>query len=153
MKRFPANYFLIFLLVAVFSACDDNKRASNVVSNPVVVEKAEVLMRAIKDQDYDRVIKQYPASFFNREPSEAWIERLKRIIVDRGSMRSFKLVKSQADTRFSGKFYILEFMAVYDGNKRANHLITFLAPVEGGDVKIIGHKISPWLAESENAGP
>ena len=145
------SIFLLFsLLIAGLVACDDSQRSSNKVSNMIVIEKAETLMNAIKDQNYDLVLKQYPESFFAREPSEAWVEKLKRIAVDRGPMHSFELKKSQADTRFSGKFYILEYMAVYDGNKRANHLITFLAPVEGGDLKIIGHKISPWRDESDS---
>ena len=150
MKKVLSVFLLLSLLIAGLSSCSDNQRSSNKVRNSVVIEKAEILMNAIKDQDYDLVLKQYPESFFAREPSEAWVEKLKRIAVDRGPMRSFELKKSQADTRFSGKFYILEYMAVYDGDKRANHLITFIAPVDGGDIKIIGHKISPWRVE--NAG-
>lgn len=148
MKKGLSIFLLYSLLIAALVACDSSQRSSNKVSNSVVIEKADALMHAIKDQDYDLVLKQYPESFFAREPSEAWVEKLKRIAVDRGPMHSFELKKSQADTRFSGKFYILEYMAVYDGNKRANHLITFLAPVEGGDLKIIGHKISPWSVEN-----
>lgn len=152
MNRLIQIFLLVSLLLFALSSCGDSKRSANVVSNSIVTEKAERLFEAIKAQDYDLVIKQYPESFFARQPSEAWIEKLKRIAVDRGPMRSYTLKKSQADTRFSGKFYILEYMAVYDGNKRANHLITFLAPVEGGEIKIIGHKISPWLDESGNSG-
>ena len=151
MIRLFKTFLLAILLVSNLSSCEgSSNRSINAVSNNAVTEKAELLMNAIKDQDYDRVIKQYPDSFFTRQPSEAWVEKLKRITVERGPMQSFELKKSQADTRFSGKFYILEYMAIYNGKNRANHLITFLAPVEGGELKIIGHKISPWLDENGN---
>lgn len=148
VKKALPILLLLSLLIAGLSSCGDNQRGTNKVSNSIVTDRAETLMNAIKNEDYEFVLKQYPESFFAREPSEAWIEKLKRIVAERGPMHSFELKKSQADTRFSGKFYILEYMAIYDGNKRANHLITFLAPVEGGDIRIIGHKISPWRDES-----
>jgi hypothetical protein len=63
------------------------------------------------------------------------------------------LRQSQADTRFSSKFYILKYMVVHEGNKRVNRLITLLLPVEGGDIKIIGHKMTSWLDERETLLP
>ena len=138
----------IVLLISVMTACDNRDRATNVSHNPVVLEKASILLDAIKAGDFEKAIKQYPDSYFLKQSPEVWTQKLKTLQEDRGVMQSYELKKSQADTRFSGKFYILEYMAVHEGNKRVNHIITLLAPVEGGDIIIVGHKMTPWQDES-----
>jgi hypothetical protein len=129
------------------SACDNGGRSANVSSNPVVLEKASALLDAIKAEDYEQAVKQYPESYFLRQTPEGWAQKLKLLNEERGVMQSHELKQSQADTRFSGKFFILEYMAIHEGSKRVNHIITLLAPVEGGEIKIVGHKMTPWLDE------
>lgn len=146
MNRIIQNLLLPFL-VLILVACGDSDRSANPTTNPVALEKADTLMMAMLNQDYKQVIQNYPEEFFSRMPPEGWVDMLKNHDKDRGPMHSYELKKSQADTRFSGKFYILEYMAVHEGNKRANHIITLLAPVDGSDMVIVGHKISSWLDE------
>ncbi len=142
---------LIVVMLTALAGCggSDSGRSANTTANPEALEKAEALMFAMLNQDYEKIVQQYPQEFFSRMPPEGWVDMLKKHDADRGQMRSFELKKSQADTRFSGKFYILEYMAVHDGDKRANHIITLLDPVDGGDMIIVGHKISSWLDEKE----
>lgn len=145
---------LIVIFIAGLSACNMDNRGENPFANPVVLEKTTGLLDAIKAGDYERAAKKYPQSYFLKQTPESWIQKLKTLHEDRGVMQSYKLRQSQADTRFSGKFYILEYTAIHEGDKRVNHIITLIAPVEGGDIKIIGHKMTPWLDErlDEKAG-
>lgn len=145
--------YLLFSLMLMLVACGEGDRSANTTTNPMALEKADALMMAMLNQDYEGVIQHYPDEFFSRMPPEGWVDMLKTHDKDRGPMHSFELKKTQADTRFSGKFYILEYMAVHDGNKRANHIITLLAPVDGGDMIIVGHKISSWVDEREPSRP
>ena len=138
---------LAVLLMALLNACENNQRSINSSSNPVVLEKTTKLLDALKIADYELAIKQYPDSFFKKLTREGWKQKLKTLNEERGPMRSYELKKSQADTRFSGKFYILEYMMIHEGNKRVNHIITLIAPVEGGDIKFVGHKMTPWIDE------
>jgi hypothetical protein len=147
--RFLQILIMTAFLITGLVACEKATNTFNVTDNPVVLKKAETLMKAIKDQDYDLAIKQYSKSFFTNKSPEGWRDKLKAYSKDRGPMLSYKLIKRQADTRFSGKFYILEYMAVHEGKKRANHVITMIAPVDSDGIKIIGHKITPWQAGAD----
>lgn len=142
--------FGITLLMAVLAltACgggDEEQR--NVMTNPVVEGLADKLLDTLQAGDYEQLVGLYHASFFSGRAPEAWVDELKAIMVERGSMQSHILRRSQADTRFSGKFYILEYETVHDGNKRLHHLLTIVSPVEGGELRLVGHKITPWERE------
>lgn len=148
MNRFLQILILASFMVTGLVACGGSN-SFNVTENPVVLKKAKVLMEAVKNQDYDLALKQYSKSFFANKPPQEWRDILKAYIKDNGPILSYTLKKSQADTRFSGKFYILEYMAVHKGRKRANHIITMIAPVDEDGIKIIGHKIVPWIAGAD----
>jgi len=139
---------LVALLTTLLFACDSGNRGVNESTNPIVVEKAAALLEALKAEDYGLAIKQYPDSFFVKQTHEGWERKLKALGEERGNMQSYELKRSQADTRFSGKFFILEYMVIYEGNKRVNHIITLIAPVMGGEIKLIGHKMTPWIDDS-----
>lgn len=154
MHSFGAFLWVVigFLSLGI-AGCDDGGRGYNTSTNPAVEKQASVLLDAIKAGNYDQAIKQYPDSFFVKQTTEGWVDKLKALSEERGSMQSYELKQSQADTRFSGKFFILEFMAIHEGNKRVNHIITLIAPVTGGDIKIVGHKMKPWLDERDTPLP
>ena len=149
MKKDVSRVFyhvvLAAMLMALLFACDNSKHSVNSSRNPVVMEKTTVLMDALKSEDYGQAIKQYPDSFFVKQTREGWKQKLKALNEERGAMQSYELKKSQADTRFSGKFFIFEYMVVHKGNKRVNHIITLIAPVTGGGIKLVGHKMTPWI--------
>lgn len=138
--------FMVALgIMAGVIGCDPGER-HNAMNNPAVEARVNTLLETIKAQDFEQVIAQYDESFFNTRAPQAWVDTLKAHLAERGPMQSHILRKSQADTRFTGKFYILEYETVHDGSKRLHHLITLLRPVEGGDIQLIGHKITPWEA-------
>ena len=145
VNRISCHVVLITLLTMLLFACDNSDRGANTSTNPEVAKQAAALLDAIKIADYELAIKQYPDSFFVKQTREGWKKKLKTLNEERGTMRSYELKRSQADTRFSGKFFILEYMVVHEGNKRVNHIITLIAPVMGGAIKLIGHKMTPWV--------
>jgi hypothetical protein len=109
----------------------------------------------MKSGDDAQIIAQYNKGFFAKRSEQEWLDSMKRMMAERGPMRAHHLRRSQADTRFSGKFYILEYETVHDGQKRLHHVLTFLLPVNGGDIQLNGHKITPWetdVIEDSNEG-
>lgn len=154
MRSFRAYFSALAIWLFIFSvmlgvaACDSDERQHNVMDNPMVEARAATLLNALKAEDFETVIAQYDESFLNTRAAQAWVAELKAHLAERGPMRDFILRKSQADTRFSGKFFILEYETVHDADKRLHHLITLRSPVEGGDIQLIGHKITPWERDS-----
>jgi hypothetical protein len=138
------------LLLSALTACGNSEQEQgNPMSNPAIEAMADKVLETIKAGDYDALVNLYGENFYKTKAPEQWTEELKGFIAERGPIQSFSLRKSQADTRFSGKFYILEYNSVHDGNKRLHHLITIVSPVEGGEPHIVGHKITPWEAKGE----
>ncbi len=135
---------LILLSVLGLAGCGDGERGYNTATNPAVQERAEALLEAMKAEDFERVADQYYEKFFAKFSREQWLTSMKTLLAERGPMRAFHLRRSQADTRFSGKFFMLEYETVHTGNKRLHHIVTLLLPVTGGDIRLAGHKMTPW---------
>ncbi len=138
------------LLLLTLTACGEGgERALNVSTNPAIETLAGTLFDAIQNGDNELIIKQYNHAFFAKRSSQQWLDNLKALTAERGPMRAHHLRRSQADTRFSGKFYMLEYETVHTGNKRLHHVLTFLLPVTGGGIQLNGHKITPWETDEE----
>lgn len=143
-------WLLLGILVLLgLVACDEGDRAANPTANPAVEARAAALFEAMKAEDYDQVVAQYDKKFFTQRSPEEWVAQMKGLIAERGPLQKYILRRSQADTRFSGKFYILEYETVHTGKKRLHHVVTLLLPVEGGEMQLIGHKMTPWEAADE----
>lgn len=150
MKMFKLTSRLILagLLLTLLTACGEQGNL-NADSNPVVEEKAAALFGALKAGDYDVALAQYDKGFFKANVREEWRKKLQAFMAERGPMTAWHLRRTQADTRFSGKFFLYEYETVHDGNKRLHHLMTFLWPVNEDDIKLVGHKITPWQVGEE----
>lgn len=145
MHRIRAVFWLaaVSLMTLGFSACDSGEQG-NAMHDPAVEARVGGLLEAIKAEEYAQALGFYHESFFKIRTPEGWVDELKAYLAERGPMQTYHLRRSQADTRFSGKFYILEYETVHTGNKRLHHLLTLVRPVEGGDIRLLGHKITPW---------
>lgn len=150
MRNFLARPWLrlglpmLFTLFALTACGDAEDRAYNVSINPAVEAQAAALFAAMQSGDDAQIVAQYNKGFFAKRSEQEWLGSMKRMMAERGPIRSYRLARSQADTRFSGKFYILEYNTVHDGNKRLHHVVTLLLPVSGGKIQLNGHKITPW---------
>jgi len=149
MKKMFFLPSLLLLSLLGLVACDDGDRAYNPTANPAVEAQAAALFEAMQAENYEQVTSLYYDKFFAKRSSTEWVDNMKRLMVERGPMQSHILRRSQADTRFSGKFYILEYETVHTGEKRLHHVITILLPVEGGAMQLVGHKMTPWEAKSD----
>ena len=140
-----SGWVLGALILLVLTACGDGEqRAYNISTNPAVEVQAAALFTAMQSGDDAQIIAQYNKGFFAKRSEQEWLGNMKRMMAERGPMRAHHLRRSQADTRFSGKFYILEYETVHTGQKRLHHVVTFLLPVEGGNIQLNGHKMTPW---------
>jgi len=138
---------VLLLLVA----CNGGSQPGNynTSADPAVAAKADALFTALQQGDYDAALAQYDEGFFQGRSRAQWRTRLQTVLAERGPLREWHLRRSQADTRFSGKFFIYEYETVHDGNKRLHHLMTFLWPVDDNQLKLMGHKITPWQVGEE----
>lgn len=142
----------LFIMLALTACSEGEDRAYNVSTNPAIEKRAAKLFDAMQNGDDELIIKQYYKAFFVKRSQQGWLDKMKVMMAERGPIRSYKLARSQADTRFSGKFYILEYNTVHDGNKRLHHTLTFLLPVTGGDIQLNGHKIVSWETDLVEEG-
>lgn len=141
------------LMFLILTACGEGgERALNVSTNPAIEKLASELFDAMQSGNDEQIIKQYNKVFFASRPPRQWLDNIKVLMAERGPMTAYHLRRSQADTRFSGKFYMLEYETVHTGNKRLHHVLTFLLPVTGGDIQLNGHKITPWETDITEDG-
>lgn len=144
----------VWLVVAALlglTACSDGEdRSMNVSANAIVEERAVALLDAIRSGDEEQIVKQYSDAFFAQRSKQEWLKDMRALMEERGPMTAYRLRRAQADTRFSGKFYILEYETVHTGNKRVHHLLTLIAPVSGGKIQLNGHKMTPWESDVDD---
>jgi len=100
------------------------------------------LFTALGQGDIDKVMEFYNDDFYKVFPKEYWRDRLVKFNEFMGPMESFRIRSKQSDTRFSGKFFVFQLETIHKDNKKANHIVTFVLPVDGGPVKMVGHKIT-----------
>ncbi|MDH5323920.1 MAG: hypothetical protein OEZ68_03025 [Gammaproteobacteria bacterium] len=96
---------------------------------------------ALHDNDMDKVMAFYSKDFFKSRPEPQWRERLGGLLQQYGPVKTVSFRSKQADTRYSGKFYIYQFDTVHD-QKRVKHILTYVRPVDSDEVKLVGHKIN-----------
>jgi hypothetical protein len=86
----------------------------------------------------------YSDDFFERFPKESWRQKLQRLTTELGPIKAYSFRNKQADSRFSGKFYIYQYDTIHESGgkeKRAKHTITFIQPVNSAEIKLVGHMI------------
>ncbi|WP_455365486.1 hypothetical protein [Kaarinaea lacus] len=134
IKLISRSLLLVLLLLA--AGCD--------APMPNLDLKPEVnkLFSSLQAKDFETALSAYSEDFYKAIPREAWKHKLQQFIETMGPIESFKIRNSQADTRYSGKFFIYQLETRHEGGKKARHIVTFILPVDGSDVKLVGHKIT-----------
>ena len=100
------------------------------------------LFMALGQGDIDKAMTFYPEEFYKAFPREYWRDRLQKFNQTMGTIENYRIRNKQSDTRFSGKFFVYQLETIHPDNKKAAHIVTFVLPVDGGDVKLVGHKIT-----------
>ena len=134
------KYIAVYSLLLIFAAgCGQQTHVSAV--DPLAKEYFE----ALKNGDLDKALDMYSADFYKQVSREAWKEKLQRLTTELGPIKSYSFRNKQADSRFSGEFYIYQYDTIHSGangtEKRAKHTVTFIEPVNGSEIKIAGHMI------------
>lgn len=131
-----AARWLLLMLALVVGGCD--------APMPNLDLKPEVnkLFSSLQAKDFDTALTFYSEDFYKAIPREGWKLRLQQFLELMGPIESFKIRNSQADTRYSGKFFIFQLETLHGGDKKARHIVTYILPVDGSDVKLVGHKIT-----------
>lgn len=122
--------WLLFGLLCLLSACIAPKPQEDVSS---IVNQ---FYTALSQGDYSRAMNYYSPDFFHNQTQEAWLDTLKSL----GKIEVVEVIRRQADTRFSGKFYIIEFHTRHQG-KPARETLTLVLPNQSDQIKIVGHKL------------
>ena len=106
---------------------------------------AKAYFEALKNGEIDKALDMYSDDFFKQVPREAWKEKLQRLTAELGPIKAYSFRNKQADSRFSGEFYIYQYDTIHSGpngkEKRAKHTVTFIQPVNSNKIKIAGHMI------------
>lgn len=100
------------------------------------------LFSSLQKGDIDTALTFYSDEFYKGIPKEHWRQRLEKFNEHMGPMTSFRIRNRQADTRFSGKFFVFELETVHEGDKKASHIVTFILPVNDDSVNLVAHKIT-----------
>jgi hypothetical protein len=100
------------------------------------------LFSSLQKGDIDTALTFYSDDFYKGIPREQWRKRLEEFKAHMGPMISFRIRNRQADTRFSGKFFVFELESVHEGDKKASHILTFILPVNDDAVNLVAHKIT-----------
>jgi hypothetical protein len=143
MHYFPFNisafYRCVIIVLLLLSAgCSQHASVSSV--DPLAKEFFE----ALKNGNIDKAMAMYSDDFFERFPKESWRQKLQRLTTELGPIKAYSFRNKQADSRFSGKFYIYQYDTIHESGgkeKRAKHTITFIQPVNSAEIKLVGHMI------------
>lgn len=130
---------VFFAMVLFTGGCAQQADVSAV--DPLVKEYFE----ALKNGDLDKALSMYSDEFYKQVSRQAWKEKLQRLTKELGPIKAYSFRNKQADSRFSGEFYIYQYDTIHsaaDGTeKRAKHTITFIQRVNSDKIKIAGHMI------------
>lgn len=132
-KKVITNFIVIFSLT-LSTGCGQQAKVASVDL------LAKEFFETLKNNDLDKAMGMYSEGFFNGIPRELWRQKLESLTKELGAITSYSFRNKQADSRYSGKFYIYQYDTIHNG-KRAKHTVTFIHPVTGGAVKIAGHRI------------
>lgn len=131
-------HYVIIILLLLSVGCSQYASVSSV--DPLAKEFFE----ALKNGNIDKAMAMYSDDFFERFPKESWRQKLQRLTTELGPIKAYSFRNKQADSRFSGKFYIYQYDTIHESGgkeKRAKHTITFIQPVNSAEIKLVGHMI------------
>lgn len=100
------------------------------------------LFSALQANDIDTALSMYSDEFYKGIPRPVWQAQLQKFNEHMGVMESFRIRNKQSDTRFSGRFFVYQIETVHQGEKKARHILTYILPNDGSDVRLVGHKIT-----------
>ena len=105
--RLFVSQAIVMLLLLIATGCTQYANVSAV--DPLAKEYFE----ALKSGDLDKAMDMYSEDFFQQFPREVWREKLQRLTTELGPIKAYSFRNKQADSRFSGKFYIYQYDTIH----------------------------------------
>lgn len=127
---------LLFCFTLFIVSCGNQ----NAQTNKELDAKTKEYFAELQAQHIDKVLGFYSKEFFNIQPKPVWQSRLNSLFEKFGPIERISFINKQADTRFSGKFFIYQYYTIH-GKKRIKHVLTWILPVDGVEIMLVGHMI------------
>lgn len=111
IRRFPGSQaiYLLFLLATgmILIACEKQLPTKDV--EPI----AKGLFEELKKGDVETALNFYSDEFYETIPRGEWKKKLQTFLEKVGPIKSYRIRSTQADTRFSGRFYIFTLETIH----------------------------------------
>jgi len=126
----------IALLFVVLAGCSAAPQHEDEAS--AMVDK---LYAALQQQHWSEALDMYGKQFYAGRSRDAWLKELKSIQQQLGAMQGRKLIFKRKDPRFHYDVYIFSYRVHY-ARGESTDVVTLFQDVSGGDLTIVGHKIT-----------
>lgn len=137
-------FYLMFFSLTLLAACEEQGPSE------MQVEKIGTqYFEAIKNKNFDQAVNLYAEEIFATRSRDQWHADLETNAKTMGDLQRYELKNAQSDTRFSGKFYILEYKTFYTKDI-AWEILTMVNPVNSNEIKLLGHKIKARGLKNDN---
>jgi len=127
---------LLFCVSLFIVSCGSQNAQTNIQLDA----KTKEYFAELQAQHIDKVLGFYSKEFFNIQPKQMWQSRLNSLFEKFGPIERISFINKQADTRFSGKFFIYQYYTIH-GKKRVKHVLIWILPVDGVEIELVGHMI------------
>ncbi|MDH5544319.1 MAG: hypothetical protein OEZ43_01935 [Gammaproteobacteria bacterium] len=130
--------FLMFVLVLVLGACNNTPPPEDAVADKL----AKDFMQALQAQDYETLYSLVNDEFFSVKGRSEWDKYFQDVSGIMGKMESFRLKNKLNDMRFSGQFYMYEYVTKYE-NGLGKEMITIIHKINTGNepLRIFSYKM------------
>ena len=135
MKRIVGS--IIFLMSILLTGCEQGVVPETSEADAI----ARNFIKAIESKDYESMMAMVDDEFFGARSKQEWIAYLTEKDKIMGKMISYRLKTSTNDTRFSGTFYLYEYITKYE-NGLGKEIITMIHKINTNEpLKIFAYKI------------
>lgn len=132
------SLFAVVLSLSLLSACENTPPPEKHVADKL----AKDFMVALHKQDYDAAFSMVSDEFYSTRSRAEWEDYFREVASILGKNETMRLKNSLNDTRFSGQFFMYEYVTKYE-NGLGKELITMIHKINTGNapLKIFSYKI------------
>ncbi len=132
MRKIWVVALLLMMLAGCSSAPQHEDQAAAMVNK---------LYTALQQQQWNQALDMYGKKFYGGHSRDAWLKKLKSIQQKLGPMQGRTLIFKSKDPRFHYDAYIFSYRVKY-ARGESTDIITLFQDVNGGDLALVGHKIT-----------
>ncbi len=133
MRMMKWGAALLLLILAGCSAAPQHEDEAAAMVNK--------LYAALQQQHWNAALDMYGKQFYAGHQRDAWARQLKSIQQKLGPMQGRQLIFKRKDPRFHYDVYIFSYRVAF-ARGESTDVVTVYQDVSGGDLAIVGHKIT-----------